>query len=208
MFKKILIIIVGLSVGLYTLADTVTPSTNDFSYLFHLYYDNGQLYADRDFQFKYDIIAAPYVDSVPATQYPYRGEIINILGEVAKHFVFDPRQGDLKFTKGKVSVRAPYVADGEKAVFLDAENQPILTVFVSDSSFCDDNGICDADRGEDSLNCPKDCKQSLPAPPVVTPSNSASSGGIVSSIAYVVIGVALIGFVLWFLKRRKGSTSM
>ncbi len=189
-------------------ADTL-DNKNSFYYVFRLYYDNGQLNADRDFQFKYDIIPGEYVADSISTEFPYRGEIINMLGEVANHFVFDPKQGDINFTKGKISVKAPYVADGEKAVFFDQQNQAILTIFVSESSFCNDDGICDADRGEDSLSCPKDCKQALPAPPVVTPAPTASgSSGIWLSIVYLVVGLLLLGGLWWFVKRRRSTPSL
>lgn len=208
MIKKFLILLVGLTVGFSAHAGAVTST--DFSYLFHLYYDNGQLSADRDFQFKYDIVGAAYTQPALTTQFPYRGEILNAAGEVAGHFVFDPKQGDVKFTKGKVSVKAPYVADGEKAIFYDSQNNPVLTIFVSDSSFCNDDGICNADKGEDSLSCPKDCKQTLPAPPSVSPLPTASAGtsSILLGVIYSIVGLVLIVFVIWLLRRKKGPTSL
>lgn len=206
MIKKILLIsliLVPLLAGAEGTADKQIPKAE---YLFHLYYDNGQLSADRDFQFKYDIISEEFIQGSLTTQFPYRGEIINMLGEVADHFIFDPKQGDVNFMKGKISVKAPYVADGQKVIFYDSQNQPILTIPVSDSSFCDDDGICNSDRGEDSLSCPKDCKQSLPVPPTATPiSSDDESSGLLSGILYTLGGLILAGLGWWFFKRRKNQ---
>ncbi len=190
-------------------ADTVN-NTNVFYYVFHLYYDNGQLNADRDFQFKYDVIPGDFVASPINTQFPYKGEIINLVGEVTGRFEFDPKQGDVNLIKGKITVKAPYVADGQKVIFYDSQNQPVLTISVSDSSFCDDNGVCDADRGEDSLSCPKDCKQSLPVPSSsATPVPPAGeSSGLWSGILYTLGGLVLAGLAWWFFKRRKNTTSL
>jgi len=209
MIKKFLILsllLIPLLVSAEGMADKQIPKAE---YLFHLYYDNGQLLADRDFQFKYDIIAEEFIQGPSTTQFPYRGEIINFAGEVANHFVFDPKHGDVKFTKGKISVKAPYVADGQKVIFYDNQNQPVLTIPVSDSSFCNDDGICNDDRGEDSLSCPKDCKQTLPAPPVTTPTTTpSSSSGLWSGILYTILGILLVGLVWWLFKRRHDQNTL
>ena len=46
----------------FSRADSL-PSAEEFPfvYLFHLYYDNGRLLADKDFEFKYDLIADQFV---------------------------------------------------------------------------------------------------------------------------------------------------
>src|SRR5258708_31536105 len=137
--KKLFAIII-LAFGLLTLsakADTV-KNPNVFYYVFHLYYDNGKLVADRDFKYPYDVIPGEFQAPLVTAQFPYRGEIVNFTGEVATHFTFDPKQGDAKFVKGKISVKAPYIADAQKAVFYDVQNQPILTITLSESSFCND----------------------------------------------------------------------
>jgi len=208
--KRIIVIIiltVVVGIGFHVHADTLTG--NSFYYIFHLYYDNGQLSADRDFQFKYDVIPGDFIADPVNTQFPYRGEIVNLMGEIAGRFVFDPKQGDVNFSKGKILVNASYVADGQKAVFYDSQNQPVLTISVSDSSFCNDDGICNADQGEDSLSCPKDCKQGLVTPLPATPtSSSGESSGLWSGILYTLTGLVLAGLVWWFFKRRRNSNNM
>src|SRR3989344_6635606 len=206
--------VVAFSLALFAFSFTVAravvidPDSNQFSYLFHLYYENGRLLADRDFEFKYDIIGAGYEPPSATTEFPYRGEIINFAGEVARNFIFDPRSGDVHFTKGKVSVKAPYVADGQKAVFYNFQNEALLTVSVSESSYCNDDGICNSDRGEDSLSCPKDCRQTLPAPPITGPGGSgeeaAAKSGIIWGAIILAIGI-ILGAGLWLWRRRKVS---
>lgn len=209
MKKLIIVSAIFLGLGLFTRADTLDVQ-NNFYYVFHLYYDNGQLYSDRESKFQYDIIPGEYTADSVTTQFPYHGEIINVLGGVANSFIFDPRGGDMSFTKGKISVEAPYVADGQKAVFFDAQNKPILTVPVSDSSFCDDNGICDSERGEDFYSCPRDCKQQTLPVPTTTPASSggSASSGLIPGILYSVIGLILLGLVWWMYRRRRMTGSL
>jgi len=207
--KRIIVTIILATIagaGFYVHADT--PSSNVFYYVFHLYYDMGKLVADRDFKFVYDVIPGDFVASPITTQFPYRGEVVNMVGEVAETFQFDPL--NLGALKGGITVNAPYVADGQKVIFYDSQNQPVLTIPVSDSSFCNDDGICNADRGEDSLSCPKDCKQSLPTPlPTETPTSSTGgSNGLWSGILYTLGGLILAGLGWWLFKRRHNSNNM
>jgi hypothetical protein len=170
------------------------------SYVFHLYLNNtGQLVIDRDFQFTYDVEKEQFVQT-SVGQFPYRATVFNIVGETAASVRFDVQTG-------KLTVMAPYVPDAQKVVFYDNQNQPALTISVSDSSFCNDDGICNANRGEDSLSCPKDCKQSLSVndSTVTTPK---SSSGILSGIVYAIIGLILIGFLWWVFKRRASSGAL
>ncbi len=202
--KKTLLILslIGL-LSSFTFASEYVPdtSTDQLSYLFHLYYDNGQLFADRDVEFKYDIISEVFVSEVLNTQFPYKGEVVNLKGEVAQTFQFDPRQGNPKFLKGKILVKAPYISDGQKAVFYNNQGDALLTIFVQESSFCNDDGVCNPDVGEDTKTCPSDCKQVLPVP-VVSPSVPTSGGGVgmLKGIIYLIIGLGLVGG--WFGHRR------
>ncbi len=180
----------------------------DSSYLFFLYYDNGQLFADRDFQFKYDVIPEKFTPETPNTQFPYKGEVINLKGEIAKTFQFDPHQGNSKFLKGKISVKAPYAPDGQKVNFYDGQGNQLLSIFVSESSFCNDDGVCNADVGEDAKTCPSDCKQVLPVP-VASPDilSGAGTSGVLKGIIYLIIGLAIAGGFWWW-RKRKGSQAM
>ncbi len=193
-------------------ANTIQTTENlatDSSYLFHLYYDNGQLFADRDVQFKYDIISETFVPETINTGFPYKGEVVNLKGEVVKTFQFDPRHGDPKFLKGKISVKAPYIPDGQKVNFYNAQGNQLLSIFVSESSFCNDDGVCNADVGEDAKTCPSDCKTATPVPTVSTggPSSGGGGSGLVWGLIYIIAGVGLAGGLWYFFKKRKSSDS-
>jgi hypothetical protein len=191
------------------LADQEQLESFDFVYLFHLYYDNGQLFADRDFDFKYDVIPEKFIPETYTTQFPFKGEIINFLNQKAATFWFDPRRGDPYFLKGKISVKAPYVPDGQKVVFYDAQNRDILTIFVGDSSFCNDDGVCDLNKGEDQKTCPVDCKVFTSLPPVPEEPTGEQSSLLMTIIyALIIIGVGVGGWFgwKWWKSRQKPPT--
>src|SRR3989344_3049118 len=213
-FIKISVILIVLS---FLLAGFVFAegdrSPLDSSYLFYLYYDNGQLFANRDFEFKYDVIPEIYIPETINTQFPYKGEVINLKGEVAKTFQFDPRHGDPKFLKGTLSVKAPYVSDGQKVNFYDGQGNQLLSIFVSESSFCNDDGVCRSEVGEDAKTCPSDCK-TVTLPPAggptvsIEPTAGNSVGGVLKIIIYSIIGLGIFvgvwyGWKWW--KKRKDS---
>ncbi len=175
----------------FIFADTAEPQ--DFTYLFHLYYDNGQLFADRDVQYKYDVVPEKFIPETLNTQFPYKGELVNLKGEVAATFQFDPRHGKPDFLKGTISVKAPYFPDGQKAVFYNNQGNALLTIFVSESSFCNDDGVCNADVGEDSKTCPNDCKTATPVPTITTTPSTGGWGGMIKIIIYAIIGLGLVG---------------
>src|SRR3989344_6977087 len=83
---------------LITNADVVSTREN-FVYLFHFYYDNGQLFTDRDAKFKYDIVAEPYAAPVLKTAEPYSGEILNFNNKILATFKFDQ-----SIVKGRMSI--------------------------------------------------------------------------------------------------------
>src|SRR3990167_398128 len=169
MLKKYIftILIILISLGSSAIAAERIDFENT-SYLFYLYYDNSQLFADRDFEFSYDVIPETFVPETFNTQFPYKGEVINFKGEVAETFQFDPRQGNPNFLKGTLSVKAPYVPDGQKVSFYNVQGNQLLSIFVSESSFCNDDGICNSDVGEDNKTCSSDCKTVIPVPTVTT----------------------------------------
>ena len=210
-YKISLVVLILLSTFYFLLSSPVfadVAQQQDFVYLFHLYYDNGQLFADRDFQFKYDVLPETFVPETISTQFPYRGDVINLKGEVAKTFQFDPQQGNQKFLKGKLSVKGPYIPDAQKVNFYDGQGNQLLSVFVSDSSFCNDDGVCNSDVGEDSKTCPSDCKNLTSVPTVSTePSMGNGGGGMLKGIIYLIIGLGIAGG-FWWLRKQKTSQSV
>jgi len=211
-YIKTLVIIYFVAFGLfifpsYSQADKTTDAY-PFVYLFHLYYDNGRLFADRDFEFKYDLIAEEFVPETITTDSPYKGEIVSIKGSVLATFSFDPKRGNASFKVGKISVKGPYFADASKVNLYDNRNQLLLTIDVRESSFCNDDGICDRDVGENYKNCPNDCKELLPS---LSPSISQPpvAGGRPSPLVFIIIAAAIIVIavlVIWvIIKKRKGT---
>ncbi len=203
---QIVVIAVLLFLPVFVFADQA--GSQDFVYLLHLYYDNGQLFVDREFKFKYDVIPEEFIPETLKIGFPYKGEIINLKGEVAQTFQFDPRQGNPKFLKGKISVKAPYISDGQKANFYDGQGNQLLSIFISESSFCNDDGVCNSDVGEDTKTCPSDCKPSNTMVPIVLPSTEPSTGGggsgMLKGIIYLIIGLGVLGG-WWYWKRKNQS---
>src|SRR3989344_5325746 len=200
--NKFLLILILFVLTFFAFSDEA--ESNDFIYIFHLYYDNGQLVTDRDFEFNYDVVPEAFVPETVNTQFPYKGEIITLNGQVAGTFVFDPRRGDPKFLKGKLSVKAPYAPDGQKAVFYNNQCDALLTIFVSESSFCNDDGVCNVDNGEDQNTCPADCKGITPVPVASPGAGWGGQGRMLMNLVYVLIilGAGLGGWDGW--KRWQG----
>ena len=194
----LLIILMLISPVSFSMADSVLPAEEfPFVYLFHLYYDNGQLFADRDFEFKYDLIAEPFEQSAVGTSTPYKGEMISVSNSVLGSFQFDPT-----VAKGKISVKGPYFSNAGKVDFYNDVGQLLLTLSVADSSVCNENGVCNSDTGEDYNNCSADCEQPV-APPV-------DGGGLPRGILYVIAGAitAVVVWVIWIIIKRRKSGIM
>ena len=176
----------------------------DLSYLFHLYYDNGQLLADRDFEFNYDVVPEEFLPETITIPFPYKGEVVNLLGQVAETFQFDPRGGSSNFLKGKISVKAPYVPDAQKVVFYDVQGRTLVTIFVSESSFCNDDGVCNSDRGEDEITCPNDCR----GLPTTNNQQPTTDGRGLSGTVWTLIisALAVLGGGGWYVWRKWKET--
>lgn len=188
----------------FAVADERSP--DQFTYIFHLYYDNGQLFADRDFEFKYDLIAEQFTPDTLTTQTPYRGEIINVKNETETTFQFDPKQSKPLFIKGKISVKGPYFADVAKVNFYNDKNQLLLTLDVGGSSFCNDDGTCNSDVGENYQNCPNDCPRPSPSPTYQPPAPSVWQNMLIPILIAAVIIIAVL--IVWvIIKRRRASAS-
>lgn len=204
MIKKttiILIVAAGLMLSLFTFADTVSTQQN-FIYRFHLYYDKGQLFANRDFEFKYDVIPDDFVAETVSAATSFRGEIVSGKGEILSSFRFDPKKGNPGFTKGAIAVDGPYFANAAKVNFYNGTNQLLLTLDVSGSSFCNDDGTCNKDVGEDYQNCPNDCKRPSPVP-TYQPSVSVWQNMLIPGLAAVAIIIVIL--VVWIIIRRRRS---
>ena len=181
-------------------ADT-TAFSNNFVYNLHLYYDNGQLLADRDFEFEYDLIAGEYVPEIASAGSSYKGEIINILGKVVATFYFDPKQGNSRFVKGKILIKGPYFADASEVNFYNDKNQLLLTLDLSGSSFCNDDGACNSDVGENYQNCPNDCPRPSPSPAYQPSAPSVWQNMLIPILIAAAAIIAVL--VVWVIIKRK-----
>jgi hypothetical protein len=213
MTKKVLIIlsIFGVAVALHfsATADVVdsTAARDTSIYRFHLFYDSGQLYANRDFKFKYDVIPNVFVAENITTSKPFSAEITGVKNQILATFKFDPQKGKSNFVKGAINVDGPYFADAAEVNFYNAQNQKLLTLDVSGSSFCNDDGICDSDVGENYQNCPNDCPRPTPSPSPTyqPPAPSVWQNMLIPVLVAAVIVIVVL--VIWvIIKRRRGGS--
>ncbi len=172
---------------------------NSLSYVFYLYYDNGQLFADRDYQVKYDLVNEKFTPESTTVTGLYRAEIINFKNEVAKTFQFDPKKGNPNFKAGKIMVKGPYVPDGLRVNFYNDQNNQLVNIFVSLVSVCNDDSFCDAVGGESETNCSNDCKKAKASPRTTVVSEPLVSEGydLNTILIYVFSGVG-VGLGAWF----------
>lgn len=179
------------------------------SYLIYLYYDNGQLFADRDYEIKYDVIQEAFSPESPDAAVAYKGEIINFKSEVAKTFSFDPKKGDMGFSRGKITVKGPYVADAMRVQFYDNQNKQVLSIFVNAASICNDDGACNSATGESTKTCPNDCKKPKATPVGQVPEQTSAWLGdfdvmTIATYASVGVGVLILAWFGWrWWKKRK-----
>src|SRR3989344_2351317 len=188
---------------------------NSLSYVFYLYYDNGQLFADRDYEIKFDVLNEVFAPESPTAESAYRGAILNFKGEIVKTFLFDPRAGKSGFTAGKIMVRGPYVGDGLRAQFYDNQGKQSVTVFVSASALCNDDSLCDTAGGETEKNCSNDCKKprATPTPAVsIEPTSGFFTDFDINTILIYLVGGVGVVAIAWFgwgwWKKRKEENFM
>lgn len=211
--KKIYIFsVIGLFVFSFSFVQALTKPGPDadldnLSYVFYLFYDNGQLFADRDYEVKFDIINQKFIAETPPSGSAYKAEISNFKSQLAKTFDFDPRKGDAGFRTGKIQVKGPYVSDGLKVTFYDNERNPVLNIFIRDGSICNDDGICTSAENENEKTCPADCKQVRPSRTVEPPPVFDEGPDLTMLLIYVFggLGVAVGAWFgwKWWKKRRE-----
>ena len=175
-----------------------------YTYLFHLYFDNGKLVKDRDFEAPFDLIAEDYVLEKVESQTALWGEVLAIGGRNEATFQFNPRQG-------KMTVKAPYFPDADRVNFYNLQGEKLLTILVRGSSVCNNNGVCESDVGENQKNCSADCKSVYPAPSLsAAPSPSflkqIDSRWLMAAGGAAGLAVIILGF--WFWKKRKNKDAL
>ena len=201
------LLVFSFSVGAWAVTKpSPDADTDSFSYVFYLYYDKGQLLADRDFEVKYDILSEKFVQQSPVPN-SYKVEIVSFKSVVTQSIEFDPVQGKTGFTSGKIQVRAPYVPDGQRATFYNNQGQQLVTIFVMDGSLCNDDGVCNSASGENQKTCSNDCQVSRTPTATVVPTVPVEEEfDMMTWIIYGVgaLGIAVIAWIAWkWWKKRK-----
>ncbi len=135
-------------------------------YVFKLEYVQGILSPEKGPSIAYDLIPTAYEEKVPASSGDYYGIVLTSKGKEDARFGFNkPTTQNVSSGKSLLSVRAPYFANADHVSFYGHDGKHLFDISVKGSSFCNDNGSCNADAGENYLNCPNDCP---PPPPVST----------------------------------------
>jgi len=174
-----------------------------YTYSFHLYFDQGKLVKDRDFETPFDLVAAPFQNPViPGTA--YQGEIFSISDKKLANFSFAvPANG-----KGKLTVLAPYFDNAKTANFYDPQSQKLLSLDLAPGGpVCNEDGQCQAATGETYLNCPSDCQ--APVSPSATPVSSPFPGSkindnipLLTGLLVLILIVAIVVVWIWMKRKR------
>lgn len=177
------------------------PYPNDnldsLSYVFYLYYDNGQLFGDRDYEVKYDIVNETFVPQVAVSGW-YKFEILNSKSEVVETVQFDPRQGNPAFVSGKLQVKGPYIPNGQRAIFYNDQNKQLVNLFMFEGALCNDDDSCSIGQGETEKTCPSDCvKKTITPIPSVSPAPTDDGFDMLGIATYVFGGLA-VAVGAWF----------
>lgn len=129
-----------------------------WSYQFHLEYSKGVLQVEKGIDYPYSPIPIKYDPQYDPAQADFYGVIINIKNKEEARFGFmTPTTTAPGLGKSLLSVWAPEFADADHVSFYSISNKHLFDISVKDSSFCNDNDICDENIGESGLNCPNDC---------------------------------------------------
>lgn len=159
------------------------------SYVFYLKYNQNTetLSQDPSLKFPYNIIVEEFVPDVSAQNAPFSLSVISRHGVTLAQASFDP-VGLLKNTptsnrKDSIIVKAPYSANAGSVIFY-RNKENLFAISVLQSSFCNEDSICNAAIGESKFNCAIDCDQNYVQPATSTPytntnppSNTASPPG-------------------------------
>lgn len=176
------------------------------SYLFFLYYDQGKLFANRDFTVPYDVVTADFQEAAAGENH-FKGEVLSAKGVVLAAFKFDPQNEKQNFKEGAIIVSAPYFFNAQQVDFYSNLGDKLVSVSVAEHSFCNDNGICE--EKEDQETCPTDCSTLTPSPSgyLTIPDIPISYPRLIGNLG--IIGAIIVAIIwgLWklFKKLRKGK---
>ena len=179
-----------------------------YTYVFHLYFDNGKLTADRDFSIPFELIAEKY-NGLKKTDNSFYGEILSVSNKKLADFPLDLPYGG----KGKISPKAPYFDNVKTANFYNRENMRIFSLDLAPAGpVCNENGQCDSETGETYQNCAVDCPAPTPSASPLLPITRRSFrlSEVFTSPVFIGLGLTLalvlILVLLKILRRKKNNT--
>ena len=185
--------------------------------LIHLFFNAGNLVTDRDFAVPYEIISSSDLEKLSFEEDEeneakdiYRGEIISFQDKTLSTFEFSPSKNRVdrsisasSFNIGKVSLITAYYPQAKEINFYEpSTSNKIISVSVEREALCNENKICESERGESGFTCPSDCISS----PTPIPDSQASSGSNVGKwvgIVLYIVGGIVLAVIAWFLYKSR-----
>ena len=129
-----------------------------WSYQFHFEYNNGVLQVEKGVDYPYSPIPVKFEPQYDPSQADFYGVIISVKNKENARFGFmTPTTTAPGLGKSLLSVWAPSYANADHVGFYTKTGKHLFDISVKNSSFCNDNNICDENVGENGLNCPNDC---------------------------------------------------
>ncbi len=143
---------------------------------------------------------------------PWSLAVFSESGQRLKEYSFDPA---ILSVNGDFTVIVPIEYRGASARVLDPRGSVVLAIDLRESRICHDDGICNADAGEERANCPTDCgavaEDALQDPSMraatigVQMSYSQRLGGVLMRLSAAAAGVLLMVGMTQMLDKRRRS---
>lgn len=224
-FKNILILSIFSFLAFSPISFVYAQDFGGQVYFLYLWYDNGNLIIDKDdptgFEVKnIEVNSDSEFDNeefledydhdnvVIDSESLYKAETISFTGNVLDSFFFDPvaERFDTTipaedFKTGKVLFTIPYRTNASLIQFTNSAGQQILSISVARDSSCNENNICESQRGESSFTCLSDC-------PLSSSDTTPTTRSVWRAFLPMIIwfGLAIVIGVGWFIiKTRRAS---
>ncbi len=199
-YLLVIVLVSGLFMPLLAYAESLSydEAYGNYLYQFHLSVSGTTLTSNEI----YDILTGD-VPAIPRGDWSVM--VTNSRGEKLYSQFFDAAK--LAAQGGDFTI--PYQNSGTEAIFKNSTGVTALSIDLTGSRVCDDNGVCYADAGENSYNCPGDCGAiaAQPALQVATVGAqiplSSRIGEVVMKLAFGVAGILIITGVAQSLDRRR-----
>lgn len=180
--KKILLTLAILLLTPLSFLGAMTASPiEEWHVVYHLKYRNGTLISDTSSGMAYTPImytpeslgqTDPKDSDFYATTLSGSGTEIERFGFNIPS-IYSPALGESLF-----DVTGKYFAYADRIVFFKKGGVELFRISLKESSFCNEDKVCNAGVGEDHLNCPMDCP---PPQPVTQPEQDPNTENTTSS---------------------------